>query len=73
MGNTSEKPVGRRKRQKVSCCIGRSEIRVSYFDAADNLLETHTESDPPSHVIETLGLRLPGYAARCMEGLFGHE
>ena len=57
----------------ISCCIGSSEIRVSYFDAADNLLETHTESDPPSHVIETLGLRLPGYAARCMEGLFGHE
>ena len=57
----------------ISCCIGRSEIRVSYFDAADNLLETHTESDPPSHVIETLGLRHPGYAARCMEGLFGHE
>ena len=57
----------------ISCCIGRSEIRVSYFDAADNLLETHPECDPPSHVIETLGLRIPGYAARCMEGLFGHE
>ena len=57
----------------ISCCIGRSEIRVSCFDAADNLLETHTECDPPSHVIESLGLRLPGYAARCMDGLFGHE
>ena len=54
----------------ISCCIGRSEIRVSYFDAADNLLETHTESDPPSHVIETLGLRRPVWEFKCRNGLF---
>src|SRR5574344_2022073 len=41
----------------ISCCIGRSEIRVAYFDAADNLLESHVENAPPSHVIESLGLR----------------
>ena len=57
----------------ISCCIGRPEIRVSFFDAADNLLETHVEADPPSHVIERLGLRLPGYAQACAEGLFGNE
>ena len=57
----------------ISCCIGRPEIRVSFFDAADNLLETHVETDPPSHVIERLGLRLPGYAQACAEGLFGNE
>lgn len=57
----------------ISCCIGRSEIRVSYFNEADNLLESHVENAPPSHVIETLGLKFPGYAARCAEGLFGNE
>ena len=57
----------------ISCCIGRPEIRVSFFDGADNLLESHVEGDPPSHVIDLLGLRQPGYAQACMEGLFGNE
>ena len=57
----------------ISCCIGRPEIRVSYFDAADSLLESHVEGDPPSHVIDLLGLREPGYAQACAEGLFGNE
>ena len=57
----------------ISCCIGRPEIRVSFFDASDNLLESHVESDPPSHVIDLLGLREPGYAQACAEGLFGNE
>lgn len=57
----------------ISCCIGRPEIRVSYFDAHMNLLETAVEDDPPSHVIEELGLRRPEYARKCKDGLFGHE
>ena len=57
----------------ISCCIGRPEIRVSFFDKADKLLETHVESEPPSHVVDLLGLREPGYAQACMEGLFGNE
>ena len=57
----------------ISCCIGRSEIRVSYFDKTNRLLDTRIENDPPSHIIDALGLRYPGYAERCREGLFGHE
>lgn len=57
----------------INCCIGRPEIRVSFFDGTDNLLESHVESDPPSHVIDQLGLRQPGYAQACAEGLFGNE
>lgn len=57
----------------ISCCIGRKEIRVSFFDERHELLETRTESDPPSHIIEALGLRYPGYADRCAAGLFGFE
>lgn len=57
----------------ISCCIGRSEIRVSYFDAGGRLIETKVENDPPSHVIDSLGLRYHGYADRCAEGLFGRE
>lgn len=29
--------------------------------------------DPPSHIIDRLGLREPGYAGACEEGLFGYE
>ena len=57
----------------ISCCIGKSEIRVSYFDEKNELLETVTEDNPPEHVIEELGLRQPGYAYRNRHGLFGHE
>ena len=57
----------------ISCCIGRRDIRISYFDAANNLLESAVESEPASHVIDTLGLAYPGYADRCAAGLFGFE
>jgi S-adenosylmethionine synthetase len=57
----------------ISCCIGRKDIRISYFDDANNLLETAVESEPASHVIDTLGLAYPGYADRCAAGLFGFE
>ena len=57
----------------ISCCIGKQEITVSFFDEKNNLLETHKESAPASHVIESLGLRFPGYAKSCARGLFGYE
>ena len=60
-------------RCSLSCAIGRSEVRVAYYDGANNELESHVETIPPSHVIETLGLRYPGYADRCSGGLFGYE
>ena len=57
----------------ISCCIGKSEIRISYYDGENHLLETRTEAEPPSHIIEEQGLRYPGYADRCAAGLFGFE
>ena len=53
--------------------IGKSEIRVSFFDKENNLLETKVEAEPPSHIIESLGMKYPGYADRCAGGLFGFE
>ena len=57
----------------ISCCIGRSEIRVTFFNGLGECLESHVENDPPSHIIDRLGLREPGYAGVCEEGLFGYE
>ena len=57
----------------ISCCTGRSEIRVSFFDGRGECLESRVENDPPSHIIDRLGLREPGYAGVCAEGLFGYE
>ena len=57
----------------ISCCIGKQEITVSFFDKQNHLLETHKESAPASHMIESLGLRFPGYAKSCARGLFGYE
>jgi S-adenosylmethionine synthetase len=57
----------------ISCCIGRRDIRVSFFDRGGELLESYVESEPASHIIATLGLDCPGYADRCASGLFGFE
>ena len=57
----------------ICCCIGRSEIRVSFFDERGECLSSHVEDASPSHVIESLGLREPRYAERCRRGLFGFE
>lgn len=57
----------------ISCCIGRPEIRVSFIDGQGECLESRIENDPPSHIIDRLGLREPGYAGACEEGLFGYE
>lgn len=57
----------------ISCCIGRSEIRVSFFDRHNNLLATGIEDAPASRIIEELGMRRPVYAETCRRGLFGFE
>ena len=57
----------------VSCCIGRRDIRVTILDGENRVVESRTESDPASHVIESLGLDRPIYAEMCRRGLFGHE
>lgn len=57
----------------ICCCIGRAEIRISFFDERNELLETHIENIPPSHIVDRMGLWSPIYADRCARGLFGFE
>ncbi len=57
----------------ISCCIGRRDIRVTLMDGENRIVETYTESEPASHVIESLGLDKPVYAEMCRRGLFGYE
>ena len=57
----------------VSCRIGSRDIRVTLLDRENRIVETYAESEPASHVIETLGLDSPVYAVTCRRGLFGYE
>jgi len=57
----------------ISCCIGKREIAIAFYDEAHRLLETRTEDAPASHIIGYLMLREPNYAERCANGLFGYE
>lgn len=57
----------------ISCCIGRRDIRVTLLDGENRIVEAYTESEPASHVIESLGLDKPVYAKMCRRGLFGYE
>ena len=57
----------------ISCCIGKRDIRVTLLDGENRIVETYTESNPASHVIESLGLDKPVYAEMCRNGLFGYE
>ena len=57
----------------ISCCIGRRDIRVTLLDGENRIVEAYTESEPASHVIESLGLDKPVYAEMCRRGLFGYE
>ena len=38
----------------ISCCIGRRDIRVTLLDGESRIVETYTESNPASHVIESI-------------------
>ena len=57
----------------ISSCIGKRDIRVTLLDGENRIVETYTESNPASHVIESLGLDKPVYAEMCRNGLFGYE
>ncbi len=57
----------------ISCCIGRRDIRVTLLDGENRIVETYTESEPASRVIESLGLDRPVFAEMCRKGLFGYE
>ena len=61
------------KLQGMPTSTDESAIENALDEEKNNLIETHKESAPASHVIESLGLRFPGYAKSCARGLFGYE
>jgi hypothetical protein len=54
----------------ISCCIGKRDIRLSFFDGDMRQIASETEARPASEIIAELGLDLPVFAYRCRNGLF---
>lgn len=54
----------------ISCCIGRPEIDVVFYNQRLVQIAAHREKRPPSEIIDELRLRQPTYTKRCREGLF---
>jgi len=54
----------------ISCCIGRRDISIAYFDGHMTQIFAEKESRPASEVINELGLREKSYAQMCRYGLF---
>lgn len=55
---------------KCSCCIGRPEVRIAFFDENNRQFDERYENMPPSAVIEKFGLRKPIFFELCWDGLF---
>ena len=53
-----------------SCCIGRSDITLAFFDARNEQLDETQERFGPQEAAGLLRLREPRYAALCCNGLF---
>lgn len=54
----------------ISCCIGRPEIEVAFFDGRNEQLYSAEEKHTPAELIELFGLREPHFADLCANGLF---
>ena len=54
----------------LACAIGQPDLEVCLYDAEMRIVGYRRESRPAREIIDELGLRKPGYAARCREGLF---
>ncbi len=57
----------------IACCIGRDEVGIRYYDEHDALLRSDRRVVRHDWLIDALGLAEPRWAARCANGLFGHE
>lgn len=55
---------------KMSCCIGRGAVLVSFLDENNKPIATPPVHLPPSAVIARLDLRKPIYFDLCRDGLF---
>ena len=54
----------------VSCCIGRREIGIVYFDENMKEIASTTENRPAREIIADLGLNAPVFAFKKRNGLF---
>lgn len=54
----------------ISCCIGRPDITLAFFDAHNEQLDEMQERFGPQEAAGLLRLREPRYAALCRNGLF---
>ena len=54
----------------ISCCIGRDEIRETYYDGAMRQLATYCRNFGVRDAADLMGLRKPIYAELCRDGLF---
>lgn len=54
----------------ISCCIGRRDILIAYFDEHMTQIFAEKESRPASEIMTELGLRKTSYAQMCRYGLF---
>lgn len=54
----------------ISCCIGRPDITLAFFDARNEQLAEETEKFGPQEAAGLLRLREPRYAELCRNGLF---
>ena len=54
----------------ISCCIGRPDITLAFFDARNEQLDETQERFGPQEAAGLLRLREPRYAALCRNGLF---
>lgn len=56
----------------ISCCIGRRDIDIVYFDGSLRQIGAEHEARPASEIISELGLGRPVWASKCRYGLFSN-
>lgn len=54
----------------IACCIGKSDLDITYFDDKNNEILTYKEDKKTSELIKMFQLDTPIYASLCRDGLF---
>ena len=54
----------------ISCCIGRPEIELAFFNSRGETIAESRERKSPRQIVDFLRLREPGFANMCANGLF---
>ena len=54
----------------IACCIGKSDLEITYFDDKNNEILNYQDDKKTSELIAMFGLDKPIYASLCRDGLF---